>query len=115
VLKSNGTTVFWGTDNNSTNFVASSQGAGNSGKFLTVDSNGNVVCSNFSDMVTQRSSSNLVASGNTVYAPPGYYAATATKAVASGSAKTPATTIVKAPTISMATATGVITVSYTAS
>ena len=54
VLKSNGTTVYWGTDDNSTSYVASSQGAGNSGKFLTVNSSGQVVCSNFSDLVTTK-------------------------------------------------------------
>jgi hypothetical protein len=84
VLKSNGTSVYWGPDNDTTSFVASSQGTGNSGKFLTVNSSGQVVCSNFSDMVTNRSSSDLTVSGATVTAPAGYYAAAASKAIGNG-------------------------------
>ena len=40
VLKSNGTTVYWAADNNSTGYVALNQGSGNSGKFLVVNSSG---------------------------------------------------------------------------
>ena len=40
VLKSNGTSCYWGTDENHTDFVAINQGTGNAGKFLTVNSSG---------------------------------------------------------------------------
>lgn len=51
--------------------------------------------------IATKTSSNLTASGATVTVPAGYYASQATKSVASGSAKTPATTITKNPTISV--------------
>ena len=60
-------------------------------------------------------SSDLTASGDTVSVPAGYYATTASKAVASGSATTPATTITANPTISVNTSTGVITATASAS
>ena len=50
--------------------------------------------------ITQRNSNSLTASGATVTAPAGYYAASASKSVASGSATTPATTITANPTLS---------------
>jgi hypothetical protein len=40
VLKSNGTSLYWGTDENHTGYVAINQGAGNAGKFLVVNSSG---------------------------------------------------------------------------
>lgn len=49
--------------------------------------------------LTTRTSSDLTASGATVTAPAGYYASSASKAVAAGSATTPATTITAAPSI----------------
>ena len=58
--------------------------------------------------VTQRTSSNLSATNATVYAPPGYYATTASKAVGAGSASTPATTITVTPGISVSNS-GLIT------
>lgn len=58
--------------------------------------------------ITQRSSSDLSASGATVTAPAGYYSSNATKAVASGSATTPATTIATTPSISVSSS-GLIT------
>ena len=51
----------------------------------------------------------------TAYVASGYYATTASKAIKTGSASTPATTIAQAPTITMATATGVITAKYSKS
>lgn len=51
--------------------------------------------------LTKRTSSDLTASGATVTAPAGYYPASASKSVASGSATTPATTITANPTISV--------------
>ena len=64
--------------------------------------------------VPRRSSSDLTASGATVTAPAGYYASAASKAVASGSARTPATTITANPTISVSS-TGLITASVSGS
>ncbi len=60
--------------------------------------------------IATKTSSNLTASGATVTVPAGYYASQATKSVSSGSAKTPATTITKNPTISVDSA-GKITAS----
>lgn len=60
--------------------------------------------------IATKTSSNLTASGATVTVPAGYYASNATKAISSGSAKTPATTITKNPTISVSSS-GVITAS----
>ena len=51
--------------------------------------------------VPTRSSSSLTSSGATVYAPPGYYSATASKAISAGSAATPATTITANPSINV--------------
>ena len=64
--------------------------------------------------IASKASSDLTASGATVTAPAGYYASPASKAVASGSAKTPATTITATPTISVSSG-GLITASVSAS
>ena len=64
--------------------------------------------------VPRRSSSDLTASGATVNVPAGYYASAASKAVASGSARTPSTTITANPTISVSSA-GLITASVSGS
>lgn len=60
--------------------------------------------------IATKTSSNLTASGATVTVPAGYYASQATKSVSSGSAKTPATTITKNPSISV-NSSGLITAS----
>lgn len=60
--------------------------------------------------IATKTSSNLTASGATVTVPAGYYATQASKAISSGSAKTPATTVTKNPTISISTS-GLITAS----
>ena len=65
--------------------------------------------------ITQRSSADLSASGDTVTAPSGYYAESASKSVASGSATTPATSITANPTISVDSSTGLISASVSAS
>ena len=63
--------------------------------------------------ITQRSSSDLTASGATVTAPSGYYANSASKAVSNGSATTPATTITANPSISVSNS-GLITATASA-
>lgn len=60
--------------------------------------------------IETKTASNLSASGATVTVPAGYYASQVTKSVSSGSAKTPATTITKNPTISV-NSSGLITAS----
>ena len=52
-------------------------------------------------------------SNNTMTIEPGWFGSTTALTVSSGSAVTPATTIAKAPTISLTTATGVIQAAYT--
>lgn len=64
--------------------------------------------------ITTRSSADLTTSGATVSVPAGYYSAAASKAVASGSAKTPATTITANPDISI-NSSGLITATTSAS
>ena len=64
--------------------------------------------------IASKTSSDLTASGDTVTAPAGYYASSASKAVASGSAATPATTITANPSISVSSG-GLITASVSAS
>lgn len=64
--------------------------------------------------IASKSSSDLTASGATVTAPAGYYASSASKSVASGSAITPSTSITANPTISV-DATGLITASVSGS
>ena len=51
--------------------------------------------------IASKSSSDLTASGATVTAPAGYYLANASKSIAAGSAKTPATTITANPSVSI--------------
>lgn len=63
--------------------------------------------------IASKASSDLTASGATVTAPAGYYATAASKAVASGSASTPATTISVTPTISVGS-DGMITATVSA-
>ena len=58
--------------------------------------------------IASKTSADLTASGATVTAPAGYYASAASKSVASGSAKTPATTITANPTVSV-NSSGLIT------
>lgn len=64
--------------------------------------------------IDRRSSSDLTASGATVSVPAGYYAEAASKAVASGSASTPATSITANPSISVSSS-GLITASVSGS
>lgn len=64
--------------------------------------------------IASKTSSDLTASGDTVTAPAGYYASSASKSVSSGSASTPATTITANPTISVSSG-GLITASVSAS
>lgn len=64
--------------------------------------------------IASKSSSDLTVSGATVTAPAGYYSNAASKAVASGSASTPATSITANPTISV-NASGLITASVSGS
>ena len=63
-----------------------------------------------SGSIATKSSSNLTVSGATVTAPAGYYASSASKSVASGSATTPTTTYEIAPAITV-TPLGLITAS----
>jgi len=64
--------------------------------------------------IDRNDSSDLTASGATVTVPAGYYEEDASKAIASGSASTPATTITANPTISVS-ASGLITATASAS
>lgn len=59
--------------------------------------------------IAQRSSADLIASGSTITAPSGYYAAAASKVISAGSATTPAKTITANPTVSFNTSTGKFT------
>lgn len=63
-----------------------------SGKYLSSVSVGAIASDYVGSGITQRSSSDLTASGATVTVPSGYYSAQASKAVASGSAGTPTAT-----------------------
>lgn len=64
--------------------------------------------------IASKTSSDLTASGDTITAPAGYYASSASKAVSSGSATTPATSITANPSISVSSG-GLITASVSAS
>ena len=64
--------------------------------------------------ITRRSSSDLTVSGATVTTPAGFYAFSASKSVANGSATTPATTITANPSISV-NASGLISATASAS
>lgn len=75
------------------------------------DASGTAVTGN----IVTKTQADLSASGDTVTVPAGYYASSASKSVASGSAATPATTITATPTISVNSSTGVITASVSAS
>lgn len=65
-------------------------------------------------LIDRNDSADLSVSGETVTAPAGYYAESASKSVASGSATTPATTITANPAISVSAA-GLITASVSGS
>lgn len=60
--------------------------------------------------IATKSAANLTASGSVVTAPAGYYAAAASKAVAGGTATTPAVTITATATPTLNTSTGVVSV-----
>ena len=68
----------------------------------------------YTGSIATKTSANLSVSGATVTAAAGYYAEAASKAVASGSATTPATSITATPTISVSSG-GLITASVSAS
>lgn len=85
-----------------------------SGKYLTSVSVGAISKTYVGSEVARKSSTDLTVSGATVSVPVGYYAEAASKAIASGSASTPATTITANPTISIS-ATGLITATASAS
>lgn len=76
---------------------------------LTAYSNG----TKYTGTIVTNDSSDLTASGATVTVPSGYYASNASKAVSSGSAKTPATTITASPSI-VVSSSGLITASVSA-
>ena len=63
-----------------------------SGKYLTSVSVGAIASDYIGSEITQRSSTDLTVSGATVTAPSGYYSASASKSVASGTAGTPTAT-----------------------
>lgn len=65
--------------------------------------------------IPTKTASDMTASGATVTAPAGYYAESASKSIASGSATTPATSINAVPALSINTETGVITGTVSAS
>lgn len=69
----------------------------------------------YTGSIATKTASDLTASGATVSVPAGYYAEAASKAVASGSAATPATTITVTPTISVNNSTGLITAAVSGS
>lgn len=65
--------------------------------------------------IPTKTAADMTASGATVTTPAGYYAASASKTIASGTATTPATSISAVPVLSINTATGVITGTVSAS
>lgn len=71
--------------------------------------------SNVVGEIATKTASNLSASGSIVTVPSGYYAADASKAIAAGTATTPATTISVTPTISLNSSTGVISIGISGS
>ncbi len=73
------------------------------------DSSGNAIVGT----IPNKSSSDLTSSGATVTVPAGYYSAQSTKAVASGSAAVPASTVTADPTISVSSG-GLITATVSA-
>lgn len=64
----------------------------------------------YTGSIATKTSSDLTASGATVTVPTGYYASSATKSIASGSASTPATTVSVTPSINVSSS-GLITAS----
>lgn len=69
----------------------------------------------YTGSIATKTSSDLTVSGKTVTVPAGYYASNASKAVADGSATTPATSITATPELSLNSTTGVVTASVSAS
>ena len=65
--------------------------------------------------IPTKTAADMTASGATVTAPAGYYAESASKNIASGTATTPATSISAVPVLSINTASGVITGTVSAS
>lgn len=65
--------------------------------------------------IPTKTAADMTASGATVTAPAGYYAESASKTIASGTATTPATSINAVPALSINTSTGVITCTVSAS
>ena len=65
--------------------------------------------------IPTKTAADMTASGATVTVPAGYYAESASKNIASGTATTPATSISAVPVLSINTATGVITGTVSAS
>lgn len=87
----------------------SEQTAVTSGKYTTGDIKVGAIPSSYvGSGITRRDGDDLSASGATVSVPRGYYAESASKSVASGSASTPATTITANPSISVSSS-GLIT------
>lgn len=78
---------------------------------VTAYSNG----TKYTGSIATKTSSNMTVSGATVTAPAGYYASSASKSVASGSAQTPATTITATPSLSINNSTGVVTATVSTS
>lgn len=78
---------------------------------VTAYSNG----TKYTGSIATKTSSNMTVSGATVTAPAGYYASSASKSVASGSAKTPSTTITATPSLSINNSTGVVTATVSTS
>lgn len=86
-----------------------------SGKYTTGVVSVGAISSNYvGSNIPQNDSSDLTASGSKVTVPSGYYAATASKAIAAGSATTPATTITANPGITIS-ASGLITATVNSS
>lgn len=84
-------------------------------KFTTGDVKVGAIPSNYvGSSVPQNDSTDLTVSGDTVTAPSGYYASSASASVASGSATTPTTTITANPSVSV-NASGLVSSSVSAS
>ena len=62
-----------------------------------------------------KSAADLTASLSTITVPAGYYSSQVTKSISGGSAFSPAVTITKNPTITIASATGIVTATYAGS
>lgn len=95
--------------------IESSQTAVAVGKYTTGTVTVAAISSNYvGSNIATRSAADLTASGSKIMAPAGYYAASVSKAIAAGSATTPATTISVTPTISVSSS-GLITASASGS